>query len=135
MSALIFDIESAGNSLSEYDDTTRKLINNKVNPDNDKDIDVNETMGLSPYTGKIVAIGTLDSEVDRGAVYYLIPEGKNDDQEVDGIIYRSYRTEKELLSKFWEVAAKYSTFVTYNGRMFDIDQCPVGVDSPGAKNV
>ena len=120
MSALIFDIESAGDLLSECDDTTKKLINEKVNPKNEKDIDVNETMGLSPYTGKIVVIGTLDSEIDRGAVYYLNPEGVKDDSETKGIIYRAYSTEKELLNKFWEIADKYSTFVTYNGRMFDI---------------
>lgn len=120
MSALIFDIESAGDKLSEFDDLTKKLIEAKVNPDGKKDINIEETFGLSPYTGKIVAIGTLDSDVDKGAVYYLDPDGKKDDQEISGIVYRVFRTEKELLEKFWEVAEKYSNFVSYNGRMFDL---------------
>lgn len=120
MSALIFDIECAGSPLSEFDDKTKELINQRVNPDNDKEINIEDSFGLSPYTGKIVTIGTLDSDTDKGAIYYLNPGGGTDNEKIDGIIYRSYKNEKELLEKFWDVANKYSTFVTYNGRMFDI---------------
>lgn len=120
MSGLIFDIETAGNPPSELDDITKNLIDKKVNPDIDKGTNIEESLGLSPYTGKIITIGTLDSNTDKGAVYYLNPEGITDNEEVDGIVYRSFKNEEVLLKKFWEIADKYNTFITFNGRMFDI---------------
>lgn len=118
MPALILDIETAGEKLESFDQQTIDLIKEK-NEDKD-DNEIAQMLGLSPYTGKVVAIGTLDSDSDRGAVYYLDSNEVVNEETPSGIVYRSFKDEKELIKKFWELASSYSTFVTFNGRGFDI---------------
>lgn len=122
MSALILDIETAALPSKSFDKQTLKIIQDKLFKDLEADPTkkAEEFFGLSPYTGQVVTIGTVDSETGRGAVYYLNPTGAADDEEVDGIIFRSYKTEKELLEKFWDLSKNFSAFVTFNGRSFDI---------------
>ncbi|MEX0594779.1 MAG: ribonuclease H-like domain-containing protein [Patescibacteria group bacterium] len=122
MSALILDIETAGFPANKFDKATTKLIQQKLLKElaDDPDKNAEEFFGLSPYTGQIVAIGTVDSESKRGAVYYLDPTGNTDDKEQEGVVFRSFITEAELLAKFWDLADKYDTFVTFNGRTFDL---------------
>ncbi len=119
MPALIFDIETSGLPKSNFDDKTLELIEKKMEK-REGGSDIEESFGLSPFTGQVVAIGTVDSETNRGAVYYLEPSGKTDDEEANGIVFRAFKTEAELLKKFWELAARYDVFVTYNGRSFDV---------------
>ncbi len=119
MSALIFDIETAGLAKDSFDEKTLDLIQKKMEK-REEGTAIEESFGLSPFTGQVVAIGTVDSETNRGAVYYLNPRGETDDEEIDGIIFRSFKTESELLKKFWELAERYDIFVTYNGRSFDV---------------
>ena len=42
------------------------------------------------------------------------------DGNTDGILLESEDKEKDLLLNFWEVAAGYDHFVTFNGRPFDV---------------
>lgn len=119
MSALIFDIETAGLPQANFDETTLELIAKKMATREDQSQAPEEMFGLSPLTGGVVTIATVDSDTTRGAVYYLDPSGKPDDREKDGVVFRSFGTEGELLKKFWELCKSYDSFVTYNGRMFD----------------
>lgn len=121
--ALIFDIETKGDNFDEYDELTKKALTHwledKDKTEKEKEIEkIKEGLGLSPLTGEVVSIGVLDSESEKGAVYFQAP-GEEIENEEDGIKFKSM-TEEEMLRKFWEVAEKYKEFVTFNGRNFDV---------------
>jgi hypothetical protein len=78
--------------------------------------DIKEGLGFSPCTGRIVAIGLYDYERKEGVVYF---EGKGTD-EAYGEFTLKPRNEREMLEDFWAGAIEYDTFVTFNGRGFDI---------------
>jgi DNA polymerase elongation subunit (family B) len=125
MNALIVDIETAGEDWSAIDEQTRQQMTERVqdfHPDLDETAAVSQArtdLGLSPLTGEIIALGALDCQSASGAVYFQAPEQSLKDREADGVKFKVV-SEKELLEKFWQLSAKYETFVTFSGRTFDI---------------
>lgn len=124
MSAIILDIETAGERWANIDDQTQALLikrigdRQKCSVEEATEVAQNE-LGLNPYTAEIVAFGILDVETDKGAVYFQAGSSKVEDWEAAGIRYKTM-TETELLQKFWELSARYTHFVTFSGRTFDI---------------
>jgi 3'-5' exonuclease len=126
MATLIFDIETVGEDFDLLDETTRESLTRWIRRESSDEGEyeaalgtVKDELGLSPLTGEIVAIGILDAERDKGAVYFQQPgaEGKMTE---DGPFKFESMSEKNMLAKFWEVAEKYDTFVSFNGRSFDV---------------
>lgn len=125
MHTLIFDIETVGESWDELDTTTQSLLSRWVDRTAKNEVeheaemkDLREGLGFSPLTGMIVAIGLYDLERKQGVVYY---HGNGDEEEYDvGEFILKSRSEKEMLEDFWEGAKEYDTFVTFNGRGFDV---------------
>jgi predicted PolB exonuclease-like 3'-5' exonuclease len=67
-----------------------------------------------------VAIGIYDGEHEKGAVYFQSsPKKEEKSFEEQGCKFE-VMTEKAMLEKFWEIVEKYETFVTFNGRQFDV---------------
>ncbi len=125
MATLVFDIETVGEPWETMDSSTQELLSRWIhrNAKNEEDTksqlkDLQENLGFSPLTGKIVAIGVYDLERKQGAVYYSATGEEVD--EVCGEYILKQRTEKQMLEDFWEGAKSYDTFVTYNGRGFDV---------------
>lgn len=126
MSYLVFDIETIGKQYNELDETTKKYFRQWAERDSrtEEEIErelenIKKGLPFSPFLGEVVAIGMLDEE-DKGAVYFRADnDTKAKDFEDDGIRYR-VGSEKEVLERFWEVARNYYTFVTFNGRAFDV---------------
>lgn len=125
MGTLIFDIETVGETWDSIDQTTQSVltrwIERSVVSDEEKQArltDLKEGLGFSPLTGSVVAIGVYDLERKQGAVYYT-GNGNESDEEVDEYVLKQ-RTEEEMLEDFWEGARSYDTFVTFNGRSFDV---------------
>jgi uncharacterized protein YprB with RNaseH-like and TPR domain len=125
MATLVFDIETVGETWEDIDRVTQDVLLRWVRKTSASKIeeaalttDLKENLGFSPLTGKIVAIGVYDIERKQGAVYYT-GEGTEADVEVGGYILKQ-RSEKEMLQDFWEGAKSYDTFVTFNGRAFDV---------------
>ncbi|HUD20451.1 MAG TPA: ribonuclease H-like domain-containing protein [Candidatus Saccharimonadales bacterium] len=120
--ALIVDIETVGEDWQKIDETTKSHLLEKAAKRLANDADVEEVvsseLGLSPLTSQIVALGVLDSDTSKGAVYFQAPNQNIPDSVKDGLKYHT-GVEKEILTKFWEIAEKYTEFVTYNGRTFD----------------
>jgi len=125
MATLIFDIETVGESWESFDDTTQEILTRWVDriahSDEERESgrkDIREGLGFSPLTGSIVAMGLYDLERRQGVVYYC------SDQKQEDIVHEEFvlksRTEKEMLEDFWEGAKNYDTFVTFNGRGFDL---------------
>ena len=125
MRTLIFDIETVGEVWGDLDVTTQgvltRWIDRSVKNTTDRTLqlqDLRDGLGFSPLTGSIVAIGVYDLERNQGAVYY-VGHGHEPDQEQGEFIFKQ-RTEPEMLAEFWEGATEYDTFVTFNGRAFDV---------------
>ena len=123
--ALVFDIETVGESWDALDPTTQHNLSwyLRESSKNDEEFEyemkeLKEGMGLSPLTGFIVAIGVYDTEKEKGAVYFSAPDTTIQESEEGGITYKAM-SEKEMLEQFWKVAAVCNEFVSFNGRGFD----------------
>lgn len=126
MPKLIFDIETIGEDWDALDKTTQEALTYWLKKEAYSEeayefalTNVKDGLGFSPYTGEIVAIGVLEAETKKGAVYYQAPGLETDDFEENGIKYRALN-EKDMLANFWQGAIEYSEFISFNGRGFDV---------------
>lgn len=123
MSTLIFDIETVGEDFDTLDNAAQESLTRWIKReagDYESALeDVKNGLGFSPLTGRIVAIGVLDDEREKGAVYFDAPNARIADREENGIKYKSLG-EKEMLEHFWRGVSEYEAFVSFNGRGFDV---------------
>lgn len=127
MRYLVFDIETIGKKYEDFDETTLSIFKKwaereaETGEEFQKEMEsIKKGLPFSPFLGEIVAIGMLDDK-NEGAAYFRNDgsiENKIEDFKENNIHYR-VGSEKEILERFWEVAASYFTFVTFNGRGFD----------------
>jgi len=120
MNTIIFDIETIPVDFDSLDAVQQEYLL-KFSESEEEIEKTKEQLALWAPTNRIVAIGMLSVELEKGAVYYQIQEKQADDFEEDGIKYVS-GSEKEILEKFWKAISTANKFVTFNGRGFD---CPV----------
>jgi len=120
MKTMVFDIETIPVDFDSLDIVQQEYITKFANTDEDLE-KVKQQMALWAPTNRIVAIGMLCVESQRGAVYFQSGNRNVEDFEEDNIKY-SCGSEKEILEKFWKVISFAHRFVTFNGRGFD---CPV----------
>ena len=117
MKKLVIDIETVGLPWEELDAYVREYLIKGLS-----DGDAEETRragGLSPFRGKIVAIGVINIEDGRSCAMYEVP-GQSDIR-IEKVGARTYisGTEKQILDKFWSFFEGDSRFITFNGRQFD----------------
>jgi len=125
--ALIFDIETVGADFESLDEVTRdnltRWIKRQAGDDREKYnvqlTDLKEGLGFSPLTGEIVAVGVYDTEQNKGVVYFQAPDIVTSEYR-DGSFTFKPKTEEEMIRLFWQGATKYRTFVSFNGRSFDV---------------
>ncbi len=119
MSTVVFDIETAGRDFSALDAVTQEYLLKFADTPEKQEM-VKAGTSFYPQTAQIVAIGMMDVKTREGAVYYQEQaEGRGAEQK-DGVRYVPC-SEKGILERFWKQLARYDSFVTFNGRMFD---CP-----------
>lgn len=125
MSTLVFDIETVGEAWTDLDISTQEILSRWIQRNVlDKEqrdarmTDLKAGLGLSPVTGKIVAIGLYDIDRKQGAVYYTGVGNEKD--SLYGEYVLKQRSEKEMLIDFWDGAKSYDTFVSFNGRSFNV---------------
>jgi DNA polymerase elongation subunit (family B) len=125
MSTLIFDIETIGEEYDSLDETTQEVLTKWIKSESDSEDEyesalenLKNELGFSPLTGEIVAIGVLDADKNKGAVFYQSPGTKEKEIEENGIKLKPMG-EKEMLEAFWDGAKQYDEFVSFNGRAFD----------------
>ena len=117
MPRLVFDIETVGTDFQALDKKSQEYLLQFAESPNEEE-EAKERLSFSPLTGEIVAIGILNPDTDRGAVYFQAPGESAKESEENGVQYFP-ASEKEILQNFWEVASHYDQFVTFNGRAFD----------------
>lgn len=119
MSRIIFDIETVGKDFEALDKATQDYLLRWAETEDDIR-EVKESLSFYPLTGEIIAIGMLNPDTMKGAVYYQSSADPLLPFEEDGILFQS-GTEKEILQRFWDSVKGYDQIVTFNGRSFD---CP-----------
>lgn len=124
MKRLVFDIETVGEDFDSLDTYSKEYLTNSakkfsIGDDGQKAVDdMKSGLGLSPFIGQIVAIGIMDIDTQKGAVYYQSPATPSLETEEQNIKLKS-ATEKEMLEKFWELACAADELISFNGRRFD----------------
>ncbi len=122
---LVFDIETIGKPWEEFDDKSKEILQEwaersaSTEAEVEKELEqIKEGLPFDPFLGEVVAISMSNRDA-QGGTYFRAPGEDMEDYEEDGVQYR-VGTEKEILEMFWEKAANYSKFVTFNGRSFDV---------------
>ncbi len=117
MKKLVIDIETVGIPWEEHDPYVREYLIKGQTEDGAEE--TKRAGGLSPFRGKIVAIGVIRIDDGRSCALYEMP-GQTD-VRVERSGQRTYvsGTEKQILEKFWDWFDNDSRFITFNGRQFD----------------
>ena len=118
MPRLIFDIETIGNDFESLDEKSKGFVL-KFAETPEEEQEAKDGLSFSPLTGEIVAIGILNPDTDKGAVYFRDVPNKLEKQTEKDIQYTPLSSEKEILKEFWDTASLYDQFITFNGRGFD----------------
>lgn len=126
MSTLIFDIETVGEDFDLLDELSQEALTRWIKKTSRDEQsyeaaleNIKGGMGLSPWTGEIISLGLWDYERDKGVVYFQAPEEDYEEFENSKVKFKQLG-EKEMLEKFWEGAKHYQTFISFNGRSFDV---------------
>lgn len=117
MKKLVIDIETVGLPWEELDPYVREYLIKGLS-----DGDAEETRragGLSPFRGRIVAIGVINIEDGRSCALYEVPGQTEVITEKAGMRTYISGTEKQILEKFWTFFEGSSRFISFNGRQFD----------------
>src|SRR3989344_3862025 len=124
MSKIVFDIETVGENYEKMDEQTKEIMlkwlkrESYSDEEYQREVDaVKDNLGFSPLTGQIVAIGVMDVDDKKGAVYFQ--SEASIEQEEDGIKLQAM-SEKEMLEKFWDIAKRCQECISFNGRAFDV---------------
>lgn len=117
MKKLVVDIETVGLPWEELDPYVREYLIKGLSEGDSEE--TRRAGGLSPFRGKIVAIGVIRIEDGRSCALYEVPGQTELKTEKNGSRTWISGTEKQILEKFWEFFDSDSRFITFNGRQFD----------------
>ncbi len=117
MKKLVIDIETVGTPWEEHDSYVREYL---IKGMNEAEAEEEKRRGaLSPFTGRIVAIGVVNAETGRSCAMYEVPGQTDVSVRKEGNRTLISGTEKQILEKFWDYLGKGDRFISFNGRQFD----------------
>jgi 3'-5' exonuclease len=117
MKKLVIDIETVGTPWDEHDAYVREYL---IKGMNEAEAEEEKRRGaLSPFTGRIVAIGVVNAETGKSCAMYEVPGQTEIVTRKDGNRTLISGTEKQILEKFWDYLGKGDRFISFNGRQFD----------------
>jgi len=117
MKKLVIDIETVGTPWEELDPYVREYMIKGLSEGDAEE--ARRAGGLSPFRGKIVAIGVIRLDDRRSCALYEMPGQTELRTERMGARTYISGTEKQILEKFWEFFDSDSRFISFNGRQFD----------------
>jgi len=125
MARLVFDIETSALPLGAFDEAQQEYLLRDADklPDEAareaRRAEIQHLFSLWPLTARVVCIAMLNADSLRGQVLFTA-----DDFEEEGegaaVEFVPCVDEPELLAAFWDVAKRYDSVVTFNGRGFDV---------------
>ncbi|KKU15350.1 hypothetical protein A3A20_01695 [Candidatus Wolfebacteria bacterium RIFCSPLOWO2_01_FULL_45_19] len=119
---LILDVETVGVDFETLDAVSQKQMLRYFEryADSSEEVETaKDSLGLWPLTGEVVAIGILNPDTNKGAVY-INAKGEDLPEELEPGVVIETGDETTILKKWWETANAYNYLITYNGRGFDI---------------
>ena len=117
MKKLVIDIETVGTPWEDHDPYVREYL---IKGMNEAEAEEEKRRGaLSPFTGKIVAIGVVNAETGRSCAMYEVPGQTEVIVRKEGTRTMISGSEKQILEKFWEYLDRDDRFISFNGRQFD----------------
>ena len=117
MKKLVIDIETVGTPWEEHDPYVREYL---IKGMSEAEAEEEKRRGaLSPFTGRIVAIGVVNAETGRSCAMYEVPGQTEVITRRDGNRTLISGTEKQILEKFWDYLDVQDRFISFNGRQFD----------------
>ena len=117
MKKLVIDIETVGIPWEEHDAYVREYL---IKGMNEAEAEEEKRRGaLSPFTGRIVAIGIVNAESGRSCALYEVPGQIELITRREGNRTLISGTERQILETFWEYLGKEDRFISFNGRQFD----------------
>ena len=114
---IVIDIETIGKDFETFDDMSKEYLL-KFAKTEEEIQEAKESLAFSPLTGEIVAIGMLNPDTEKGAVFFQAPQNPPEPFEEKGIQFIS-DTEEGILRRFWDAVKHYDQIITFNGRGFD----------------
>lgn len=132
MARLVFDIETSALPLENFDEARLEYLFREAERQPDdvakalKRSEIQQQFNLWPFTAQVVCIAMVNADTGRGQVLF-----QSDDFEEEGgggggggsgagVEFAPQMDESELLTAFWDVARRYDSIVTFNGRGFDV---------------
>ena len=117
MKKLVIDIETVGTPWEEHDPYVREY---PIKGMNEAEAEEEKRRGaLSPFTGKIVAIGVVNAETGRSCAMYEVPGQTELITRKEGNRTFISGSERQILEKFWTFLNQGDRFISFNGRQFD----------------
>ncbi|MEI9866035.1 MAG: 3'-5' exonuclease [Limisphaerales bacterium] len=126
MATLVFDIETSAQPVENFDEAQQEYLFREAEKLTDpaakqaKREDITKFMSLWPFTSQVVCIAMLNAETQRGQSLFVADDFEEVEEENAPVKFIPCADETELLAQFWEVAKKYDSVVTFNGRGFDV---------------
>jgi len=114
---LVIDIETVGTPWEEHDAYVREYL---IKGMSEAEAEEEKRRGaLSPFTGRIVAIGVVNAETGRSCAMYEVPGQTEVITRKEGTRTLISGSERQILEKFWDYLDKDDRFISFNGRQFD----------------
>jgi len=119
MNRIVFDIETLAYPLDTFDGEQQEYLLKFAKTEEERK-EALLRLNLTPLTARVLAIGMLNPDTNKGQVLYQGPGDAGGPSE-DGNVEFTPCDEKEILMAFWKSIVHYPQFITFNGRSFD---CP-----------
>jgi len=126
MATLVFDIETSAQPVENFDEAQQDYLFREADKLADpnakaaKREEITRFMSLWPFTSQVVCIAMLNAETQRGQSLFVADDFEEEAEDNAPVKFIPCADETELLAQFWEVAKKYDSVVTFNGRGFDV---------------
>ena len=126
MAKLVFDIETTALPVENFDETQQEYLFRDANnlPDESaretRRSEIQRMFSLWPLTGQVITIAMQNADTGRGQVLFLADDFEENAGESGQVEFVPFADEGELLAAFWDVAKRYDSIVTFNGRGFDV---------------
>jgi DNA polymerase elongation subunit (family B) len=126
MAKLVFDIETTGLPIEQFDETQQEYLLREAEKIPDEAArearrqDIIRMFSLWPLTGQVVCIAMLNAETCRGQVLFTADDYEDNAETPGPVEFVACADEIEMLTAFWDVAKHYDGIVTFNGRGFDV---------------
>ncbi len=132
MARLVFDIETSALPLENFDEARLEYLFREAERQPDdvakalKRSEIQQQFNLWPFTAQVVCIAMVNADTGRGQVLFQSDDfdeeggGGGGGGSGAGVEFAPQMDESELLTAFWDVARRYDSIVTFNGRGFDV---------------